>query len=62
MAWTVVLFCHINLIVGQQFVSLGWGPPEADPATRVWVQVVYLGGDSWEWRSETEKAWKSIRC
>lgn len=28
-------------------VPLSWlGSPKADPETRIWVQVVYLGGDS----------------
>lgn len=41
---------------------VGWVSPEADPDTKIWVKVLYLGGDSWKhlWRTgevrQTRKA------
>lgn len=46
MVWVVVIISHIYIICFGKSISLGWICPEAGLATWIWVQVVYLGGDS----------------
>lgn len=37
-----------------RFYSLIWFPPKADPETRIYVKVVYLGRQFWEAQGGSE--------